>query len=72
MSAIVFPGQGSQYPLMAMDFNENFSISRKIFQEIEDSTKINIRKIISENENDYLNQNINFFCFHSYLQNPNK
>ena len=56
MSVIVFPGQGSQYPLMAMDFNDNFEISRKIFQEIEDFTKINVRKIISENENDQLNQ----------------
>jgi len=56
MSAIVFPGQGSQYPLMAMDFNQNFTISRDTFQEIEEFTKINIRKIISENENDQLNQ----------------
>ena len=36
MSAIVFPGQGSQYPLMAMDFNHNFAISRDTFQEIEE------------------------------------
>ncbi len=56
MSVIVFPGQGSQYPAMAMDFNENFEISRQIFQEIEDFSKINIRKIISENENNKLNQ----------------
>ena len=41
---------------MAMDFNENFLISRETFQEIEDLTKINIRKIISQNENDQLNQ----------------
>ena len=56
MSVIVFPGQGSQYTHMAMDFNDNFEISRIIFQEIEDATKINIRKIISENENNNLNQ----------------
>ena len=56
MSAIVFPGQGSQYPLMAMDFNENFSISRIIFSEIEEVTKLNIRKIILENNDNILDQ----------------
>ena len=56
MTAIVFPGQGSQYVNMSMDFNENFEVARRIFQEIEDSTKINIRKIISENQSDLLNQ----------------
>ena len=56
MSAIIFPGQGSQYVGMAMDFNESFSISKEVFQEIEDSTKINVRKIISENKDDKLNQ----------------
>ena len=56
MTVIVFPGQGSQYPLMAMDFNENFHFSSKIFEEIEDYTKINIRKIISKNEDNQLNQ----------------
>ena len=56
MTAIVFPGQGSQYLNMSMDFNENFDVARKVFQEIEDSTQINIRKIISENPSDNLNQ----------------
>ncbi len=56
MPAIVFPGQGSQYLEMTMDFNKNFTISREIFQKIEDITKIDIRKIISKNENDQLNQ----------------
>ena len=49
MTAIIFPGQGSQYVNMSMDFNENFDVARKVFQEIEDSTQINIRKIIAEN-----------------------
>ena len=56
MTAIIFPGQGSQYLNMSMDFNENFDVARKIFQEIEDSTQINIRKIIKENPSDNLNQ----------------
>ena len=56
MTAIIFPGQGSQYLGMSMDFNENFDVAKKVFQEIEDSTKISIRKIISENPLDKLNQ----------------
>jgi len=56
MSIIVFPGQGSQYVNMAMDFNENFSEASNVFQEVEDITKINIRKIITENQENKLNQ----------------
>ena len=64
MTAIIFPGQGSQYLNMSMDFNENFDVARKVFQEIEDSTKINIRKIIAENPLDNLNQSLHqqIFC----------
>ena len=56
MTAIIFPGQGSQYINMSMDFNENFEVAKKVFQEIEDSTQINIRKIITENPSDNLNK----------------
>ena len=56
MTAIIFPGQGSQYVNMSMDFNENFDVAKKVFQEIEDSTQINIRKIITENPSDNLNK----------------
>jgi [acyl-carrier-protein] S-malonyltransferase len=56
MTAIIFPGQGSQYLNMSMDFNENFDVARKVFEEIEDSTQINIRKIIASNPLDNLNQ----------------
>ena len=56
MTAIVFPGQGSQYLNMSMDFNDNFDVAKKVFEEIEDSTQINIRKIITENPSDNLNQ----------------
>ena len=56
MTAIIFPGQGSQYLNMSMDFNENFDVAKKVFQEIEDSTQINIRKIITENSSDNLNK----------------
>ncbi len=55
MTTIVFPGQGSQTEGMAKDFNDNFEIARLTFEEIEDITKINIRKIIFENEENKLN-----------------
>ena len=54
MTCIVFPGQGSQYLGMAKDFNDNFILSRSIFEEIEDYTKIKIRKIIFENKDEKL------------------
>ncbi len=56
MSAIVFPGQGSQYLSMAIDFNDNFSSAKSTFEEIEEHTKLSIRKIITENHEDKLNQ----------------
>ena len=56
MTAIIFPGQGSQYLNMAMDFNDSFEVANKVFEEIEDSSKINIREIISKNQSDNLNQ----------------
>ncbi len=49
MTAIVFPGQGSQYVGMTKDFNDNFEIAKSTFEEIEDYTQINLRKIIFEN-----------------------
>ncbi len=54
MTSIVFPGQGSQSLGMAKDFNDNFKIARLIFEELEDFTQINIRKIIFNNENNKL------------------
>ena len=54
MTTIVFPGQGSQSLGMAKDFNDNFDISRLTFEEIEDYTKIDIRKIIFHNEGNRL------------------
>ena len=55
MTSIIFPGQGSQIIGMAKDFNDNFKIARSIFEEIEDYTKINLRKIIFENSDNQLN-----------------
>ncbi len=54
MTTIVFPGQGSQFLGMAKDFNDSFNVAKLAFQEIEDYTKIDIRKIIFENNENKL------------------
>ena len=50
MTTIVFPGQGSQKIGMGKDFNDNFKIANLSYEEIEDYSQINVRKIIFENE----------------------
>ena len=55
MTSIVFPGQGSQTVGMAKDFYDNFKIAKLIFEEIEDYTKIDLKKIIFENLDGKLN-----------------
>ncbi len=54
MTSIIFPGQGSQSINMAKDFHDNFKCAREIFEKIEDYTKIQIRKIIFENQDNKL------------------
>jgi len=55
MTSIVFPGQGSQLTGMAKDFYDNFKISKLIFEEIEDYTKIDLKNIIFNNHEEVLN-----------------
>ena len=54
MTSIVFPGQGSQYQGMAKDFYDNFEIAKKVFEEIEDYTEINLKNIIFDNKNNLI------------------
>tara|TARA_Y100000590_G_C15700635_1_gene1006642 strand:+ start:57 stop:989 length:933 start_codon:yes stop_codon:yes gene_type:complete len=54
MTTIVFPGQGSQYVGMARDFYENFSSAKEVFDIVEDSTKIRVKQIIFENNENLL------------------
>ena len=54
MVAFIFPGQGSQSHGMTRDFHDNFDIAKHTFEEIEDYTKIDIRKIIFNDETNKL------------------
>ena len=54
MTTLVFPGQGSQYLGMAKDFYNNFNIAKSVFDKIEDCTKIKIKEIIFNNDENLL------------------
>ena len=81
MTSVVFPGQGSQFVEMAKDFNDNFKLSKQIFEEIEDLVKIDIRNIIFNNHENKLNLtqytqicifSCSYIIFKTYLNEKNK
>ena len=66
MTAFVFPGQGSQFVDMSRDFFDNFKVARDIYELISDTTKINIKAIIFDNNSNLLDQTrytqLSIFC----------
>ena len=66
MTAIVFPGQGSQFIEMSKDFYDNFDIARDVFDLIANTTQIDIKDIIFHNPSNLLNQTqytqLSIFC----------
>lgn len=52
--ALVFPGQGSQAVGMGVDLAESFSVARETFQEVDESLKQNLFKLMSEGPTDTL------------------
>ena len=54
MSALLFPGQGSQIVGMGKEFYDNFKLVKKIFQEADDKLNFSISKIILEGPEDKL------------------
>ena len=69
MTTIVFPGQGSQNVGMGRDFNDNFEIAKLAYEEIEDHSQINLRKIIFENEGKKLDLTQYFRLQHQHTGN---
>ncbi len=54
MSALLFPGQGSQVAGMGLEFFNNFKLVKKIFQEADEKLKFSISKTILEGPADKL------------------
>ena len=46
MSALIFPGQGSQIVGMGLEFYNNFDIVKKIFKEADQKLDFHLSKII--------------------------
>ena len=54
MSALIFPGQGSQIVGMGLEFYNNFEIVKKIFKEADQKLDFHLSKIILEGPEDEL------------------
>ena len=76
MTSFIFPGQGSQFVGMAKDFHDNFDIAKSKFEEIEDYTSLNIRRVIFENDENKLDLTqftqicifaTSYVIFHTYV-----
>ena len=54
MSALLFPGQGSQVVGMGSEFYESYDLVKKIFKEADETLNFSISKIILEGPEDEL------------------
>ncbi len=52
--ALIFPGQGAQYPGMGKDFYENFPAAKEIFQHADDLLGMHLSKLMFEGSKDEL------------------
>ena len=46
MRAVLFPGQGSQYVGMGLDFYEKFDLVKKIFKTVDEALNFSLSKLI--------------------------
>ena len=53
-TALIFPGQGSQYIKMGLDFYSKYSVSRDIYERLDDSIEKNLSKLIFSGEEEEL------------------
>ena len=53
--SIVFPGQGSQYLGMGKYLYDNFNVSKRIFEEVDDALDFKLTEIIFGDDPDKLN-----------------
>lgn len=55
MNIIMFPGQGSQYPNMALDLTKKYPYTKVIFEQASDLLKYDLEEVINDLEVDKLN-----------------
>ena len=53
-TALIFPGQGSQYIKMGLDFYSKYSVSRDIYERLDNSIEKNLSKLIFSGEEEEL------------------
>ena len=58
-TALIFPGQGSQFVGMGKDFYENYSISRDVFRNLDDVLGSEMSKLIFNGDPETLSQTQN-------------
>ena len=58
-SALMFPGQGSQYVGMGRELHDNFKVVKETFEEANDSLSIDLKKICFEDPNKEIGLTIN-------------
>ncbi len=57
--ALLFPGQGAQYPGMGKDFYDTFSLAKEVFEEADDLLKTHLTRTIFEADEETLKQTKN-------------
>ena len=64
MSALLFPGQGSQIVGMGSEFYNNFDIVKKIFKDADEKLNYSISKLILNGPEDQLQLTQNLSLIH--------